>query len=176
MTKQENYAILNTEANTYAQSPTAAKTVLSSDSRKDARRPFEIAKEILPFRIRSRVPPGFLCVFAFMRTLLASQRMMFENADIITEKEAMLIATNNLLTNGAEDLKMGNFANFCVIERGDALYQNPLKDIIYGKSKKDVKMTVCKGEILQENGEIFMKNLPQYDKIINGIQQKLRRN
>ena len=46
MTKQENYAILNAEANTYAQSPTAAKTVLSSDSRKDARRPFEIAKSI----------------------------------------------------------------------------------------------------------------------------------
>ena len=37
-------------------------------------------------------------------------------------------------------------------------------------------MTVAKGEILQENGKILMKNLPQYDKIINGIQQKLRRN
>lgn len=114
--------------------------------------------------------------FAFMRTLLASQRMMFENADIISEKEAMLIATNNLLTEGAEDLKMGKFADFCVVEKGEALYQNPLKDIVYGKSKKDVKMTVAKGEILQENGKILMKNLPQYDKIINGIQQKLRRN
>ena len=56
---------MNIEAKTYAQSPKAAKTVLSSDSRKDARRPFEIAEEILPFRIRSRVFPGFLCVFCF---------------------------------------------------------------------------------------------------------------
>jgi hypothetical protein len=42
-----------------------------------------------------------------------------------------------------------------VVEKGETLYQNPLKDIVYGKSKKDVKMTVAKGEILQENGKIY---------------------
>lgn len=114
--------------------------------------------------------------FAFMRQLLASQRTMFEDTGTISEKEAFLIATNKVFAKGADGLKIGDFADFSVVEKSETLYQNPLKDIIYGKSKKDIKMTVAKGEILQENGKILMKNLPQYDKIINGIQQKLRRN
>jgi len=110
--------------------------------------------------------------FAFMRQILMSQRGLFEDEGIISEEEVLHIATFNgaqILTGEKNDLSIGKKASFMVVKKTPSLYSDIFKTIVWEKSKKDVVMTVFEGEIVQKNGEILMKNLPQYDKIIEKI-------
>ena len=113
--------------------------------------------------------------FAFMRQLVSSQRSLFENQSVLSESDALLIACNSSFLGFENKIKEKNLAHFAVVKKENTLQNDVLKDVVWGKSKKDVLMTVFKGEILQKNGKIFMQNLPQYDKIILEIQQRLRR-
>ncbi len=116
--------------------------------------------------------------FAFMRQLIMTQRGLFENADCIEEKEVFEVATYNgakILGLEKYGVEKGKFANFIVVSGGKSLYDDVLKTLVWEKSKKDVFMTVHNGEILQKNGKILMKNMPDYDTIINEILQILRR-
>lgn len=117
--------------------------------------------------------------FAFMRQLIMTQRGLFENVDCVNEQDAFEIVT----TGGAKVLKLekygveeGNFANFIVVDNEISLYDNILKSLVWEKSKKDIKMTVLNGQIIQKNGEILMKNGQQCDKIKTTIQRLTRRN
>lgn len=114
--------------------------------------------------------------FAFMRQILMTQRGLFENHDILDEKDVLKMVTFDgakVLRLESYGLKKGNFANFIVVSKNESLYSDLLKSLVWEKSKKDVVMTVQNGEILQKNGEIFMKNMPNYDTIISDIKQKL---
>lgn len=115
--------------------------------------------------------------FAFVRQILMTQWGLFEDTKVISEKEVL----NMAFFEGAKILgfenriEKGSCANFIVIEKGSSLNKNPLKALVWEKSKRDVLMTVFKGEILQKNGEILMKNIRDYDTLISEIKQKLRR-
>lgn len=110
--------------------------------------------------------------FAFMREILQEQRMLFEDKNVISEKDVFEIACNGNVLGIENEVAEGFDANFAVVNRTQSLYENPLFDIIYTKCKKDVEMTIYRGEILQKNGKIFMQNLPQYDKIIEKIRRQ----
>ncbi|MGN1200993.1 MAG: amidohydrolase family protein [Candidatus Caccovivens sp.] len=107
--------------------------------------------------------------FAFMRQLLLTQRALFEDESCVSESDALKIATYcgaKILTGNENAVKVGNSADFIVVRRGETLYDDILKSIVWEKSKKDVALTIKNGQILQKNGEILMKNLPNYDKMI----------
>ncbi len=117
--------------------------------------------------------------FAFMRQIIMTQRELFEQVDVIDEKDTFQIATYA----GAQILRIddfgiceGNSANFIVVAKTPTLYSSALKTLVWEKSKKDVLMTIFDGEILQKNGEIFMKNVSSCDTIIMEIKQQIRRN
>ena len=110
-----------------------------------------------------------------MRQMILTQRGLFEDQKIIDEKMAFKIACNGNVVGVKNNIEINNFANFAVVLKENSLQNDALKDLVWCKSKKDVLMTICRGEILQKSGEIFMQNLPQYDKIITAIQQKIRR-
>ena len=114
--------------------------------------------------------------FAFMRQVLMSQRGMFEDENCLSEQEVFEIATNSALLGEGFAVEEGKNANFVVVKGGSSLYANALKTLVWEKSKRDVIMTVKNGEILQKNGKIFMQNLPEYDRIMLDLQQRLRRN
>ena len=118
---------------------------------------------------------GEIDFFAFMRQLLQTQRMLFENADVLSEKEVFEMACNGNILGLKNEVAVGADANFAVVVRGKTLYKNPILDIIYTKCKKDVEMTIFKGEILQQSGKIFMQSLPQYDTIVSEIKSFTRR-
>ena len=110
--------------------------------------------------------------FAFMRQILMTQRGLFEDENVISEQEVLQMAIFNgaqILTGERNDIKEGAVANFMVIKNTPTLYDDIFKTLVWEKSKKDVTITVLNGEIVQKNGEIFMKNLPQYDKILEKI-------
>ena len=113
--------------------------------------------------------------FAFMRQMILTQRGLFEDQKIIDEKMAFKIACNGNVVGVKNNIEINNFANFAVVLKENSLQNDVLKDLVWCKSKKDVLMTICRGEILQKNGKIFMQNLPQYDTIITAIQQEIRR-
>ena len=114
--------------------------------------------------------------FAFMRQMLMSQRGMFEDENCLTEQDVVEIATNSALLGENFAIEEGKNANFIVVKAGFSLYTNALKTLVWEKSKRDIIMTVKNGEILQKSGKILMKNLPEYDKIMLDLQQRLRRN
>lgn len=95
--------------------------------------------------------------FAYMRQILMNMRSMFEDKNILSEKDVLKMATKN------SAIKEGKEANFIVIKKEVSLYDDIFKTLVWEKSKKDVVMTVGLGEILQKNGEILMKNLKEYD-------------
>lgn len=116
--------------------------------------------------------------FAFMRQILMTQRSMFESKNCLTESQVLELAT----VNGAQILGMKNFglavgnsADFIVVSNNNSLYADTLKTLVWEKSKRDVVMSVFGGEILQERGKILMKNVEDYDKIIEKIQLRLKR-
>jgi len=113
--------------------------------------------------------------FAFMRQMILTQRGLFEDKNIMDEKMAFKIACNGDVFGIKNAVETKNFANFAVVLKENSLQNDVLKELVWSKSKKDVLMTVCNGEILQKNGKIFMQNLPQYDTIITAIQQEIRR-
>ena len=100
--------------------------------------------------------------FGYMRQLLMTQRAMFEDVNVLSEQDVLKIA----ICNGAEILGIthkieeGKLANFMVVENTKTLYNDIFSALVWEKSKRDVLMTVYKGEILQKNGEIFMKKMP----------------
>jgi len=113
--------------------------------------------------------------FAFMREILQGQRTLFEDKNVLSEKEVFEMACNGKILGIENELTEKCDANFAVVKRCESLYENPVFDLIYTKCKKDVEMTIFRGEILQKNGEIFMQNLMQYDKIIEKIKSQTRR-
>ena len=114
--------------------------------------------------------------FAYMRQMLLSHRAMFEDANILSEQEVLQMAFNPNINGYINDITEGNYANFMVVHKIESLYDNVYKELVWGKSKKDVVMTVAEGEILQKNGEIIMQNYPKYYKIIEELQEITRRN
>lgn len=110
--------------------------------------------------------------FAYMRQILMTQRGLFEDKNVISEQQLLQMATYNgarILTGEKNQLEVGSFANFMVIKKEISLYNDIFKTLVWEKSKKDVAMTVINGEIVQKNGQILMKNLPSYDKILTKI-------
>lgn len=103
--------------------------------------------------------------FGFMRQILLDTNSLFENTSLLSEKDVLKIATNGNVLGFDNAVKVGFDANFVVIKKRESLYPNVFKELVWGKSKKDVKMTIFKGSILQKNGEILMQSLPKYDKI-----------
>ena len=110
--------------------------------------------------------------FAFMRQILLTQRGLFEDETLFTEQEVLKMATINgakMLIGKGNDLKVGADANFIVINKGLSLYDDIFKTLVWEKSKKDIKMTILKGEIAQKSGEIVGKNDLNYDIILKEI-------
>ena len=115
--------------------------------------------------------------FAFMRQILSYNSFVMENSGLIHEKEVLKMAT----IEGAKILgldgsvKENNYANFIVLNFDNSLYQDIYKAIVFGMNKKDVKLTVKNGKILQQNGVFVMENGDDYDKIILQTNEILRR-
>ena len=115
--------------------------------------------------------------FAFMRQILSYNSFVMENSELISEKEVLKMAT----IEGGEILgldgsvKKGNFANFIVLNFDNTLYHDIYKAVVFGMNKKDVKITVKNGKILQQNGVFVMENSDVYDKIILQTNEILRR-
>lgn len=109
--------------------------------------------------------------FGFMRELISNTRAMFEDVKIISEKDALKIATSGSILGFENTLKLGGFATFIVVDGRESLYDDVLKTLVWERSKKDVLMCVRDGEVLQKNGEIFMKSVPDYDTIIVNLKQ-----
>lgn len=110
--------------------------------------------------------------FAYMRQILMNMRAMFEDKNIISEQEVLLMATNSnpsICLGEVGDIKVGETASFMVVRSEPTLYNDIFKILVWEKSKKDVVMTVINGEILQKNGEILMKNWLSCDTIKNRI-------
>jgi len=110
--------------------------------------------------------------FGYMRQILMTQRAMFEDETVICEQEVLKMATSNgskIMYGNSRQLEIGGAANFIVVRKEVSLYDDIFKSIVWEKSKKDIVMTVLNGEIVQKNGEILMKNLPNYDKIFMKI-------
>ena len=106
--------------------------------------------------------------FAYMRQELLYHRALFEDGGVLTERDVFGIACNK------KEICVGNFADFVVVSNDNLNCEDVFKTLVWTKSKRDVEMTVYKGEILQKNGKIFMQNLPQYDKIIEMIEHQRR--
>ena len=132
--------------------------------------------------------------FSFMRQILSSMRVAFENEKILSEADVLKMATydSTKIFNKADryfDIKDGELANFIVIKSNKSLYDDARKSIVYEKSKRDVLMTVSKGMIFQKDGklsgdilnsllgnwlkndEILMQNHVDYDKIIEKLKE-----
>jgi len=113
--------------------------------------------------------------FGFMRQILLTQRGLFEDKNCLSEQEVLKMATVNgskILTGQENRIEEGKIANFIVVKKRISLYQDIFKILVWEMSKRDVLMTVCKGEILQKNGEILMQNMPNCDTIICRIKQQ----
>lgn len=110
--------------------------------------------------------------FAFMRQILMTQWGMFEDCTCLTEKDVLLMATD-----GVSTVKEGDFANFIVVRNLPNIYTSILQNLVWGKSKKDVCMTVYHGRVLQRYGNIFSgKSGMDYFTLMKEINKKLRRN
>lgn len=106
--------------------------------------------------------------FAFMRQIIMNMRSLYEDKNIITEKEVLKMATDNgakIVFGKKIKIEVGQKANFIVVKNENSLYDDIFKTLVWEKSKKDVLMTISNGKILQKNGKIFMKNHIEYDKI-----------
>lgn len=110
--------------------------------------------------------------FAFMRQVLMTQWGIFEDKSWLSEKDVFLMATNNFPT-----LQEGMQADFAVITNAPELYSNVLQMLVWGKSKKDVFMTVANGRVLQELGNIVSGNEElDYQQLIEKILYLRRKN
>lgn len=107
--------------------------------------------------------------FGYMRQMISSMRSMFENDSCLSEKEALKIATNGAVLGLENRLQIGGMATFVVVSARESLYDDIFKTLVWERSKNDVLFTVKDGEVLQKNGEIFMKNMPSYATIISGL-------
>lgn len=106
--------------------------------------------------------------FAFMRQIIMSMRGLYEDKNIITEQDVLKMATDNgakIVLGQKIKIEVGQKANFIVVKNEGTLYDDIFKTLVWEKSKKDVLMTISNGKILQKNGEIFMQNQVDYDKI-----------
>ncbi len=106
--------------------------------------------------------------FAYCRQELLHHRALFEDENVLTEKDVLEIACDK------KQIKAGEMANFIAVSNDNLDCDEVLKTLVWTKSKRDVEMTVYKGEILQKNGKIFMQNMPQYGKIIEMIKHQRR--
>ncbi len=109
--------------------------------------------------------------FAFMRQMLTNMRSMFEDKLVLKEKDVLKIATSGAVLGFENSLQIGKNATFIVVDARESLYKNVVETLIWERSKKDVLMCVRDGEVLQKNGKIFMKNVPDYDTIIVNLKQ-----
>ena len=130
--------------------------------------------------------------FSFMRQILSSMRVIFEDQNILNELDAIKIATSNSTkifghSERFSEIEVGEIANFIVVKSNKTLYEDASKSIVYEKTKRDVLMTVSNGMIFQKNGmlsgdilrslcgqwlkndEILMQNYVEYDKIIEKL-------
>lgn len=108
--------------------------------------------------------------FGFMRQMISCMRSMFEQS-VMSEQEALKIATNGSVLGFENRLKVGESATFIAISARESLYDDIFKTLVWERSKNDVILCVKNGEVLQKNGEIFMKNMPSYATIIRNLKQ-----
>lgn len=109
--------------------------------------------------------------FGFMRQMICEMRSLFEDPNVLSEKQALEIATNGTLLGFENCLEVGNGATFIVVSGRESLYDDIFKTLVWERSKNDVVLCVKDGEVLQKNGEIFMQNLPSCDTIIKNLKQ-----
>lgn len=132
--------------------------------------------------------------FSFMRQILSSMRVIFEDENILSEKDALKMATldSTKIFNKSDktfDIKEGELASFIVVKTNKSLYDDAIKSLVYEKSKRDILMTISNGMIFQKDGklsgdvlrsllgnwlkndEIFMQNYVDYDKIIEKLKE-----
>ncbi len=83
--------------------------------------------------------------FALMRQVLSTQWQFFEDCNSISEKDALMMATDNFST-----LEVGMQANFIVVKNIPSLYKSVSKQLVWEKHKDDVLLTVWDGKIMQE--------------------------
>lgn len=150
------------------------------DDGRNGRRPTNIISlKSLDFDIAIGSGESFeIDFFAYMRQILMNMRSMFEDKDILTEQEVLNMAIRNaqkICFGKVWEFKVGRGADFIVIKKENSLYDDIFKTLVWTKSKKDVLMTVFMGEILQKNGEILMKNMQSYDKIISLIKHSTKK-
>jgi len=100
--------------------------------------------------------------FGFVRQILLNHWGMFEDKNCLSEKDVLLMATK-----GRSTIRTGEKANFIVIENSTNLYENILKKLVWGTSKKDITLSIIEGRILQNCGRIFggITGLNQYELI-----------
>ena len=130
--------------------------------------------------------------FSFMRQILSSMRVIFEDENILSERDVLKMATadSTKIFNKSDktfDIKEGELASFIVVKSNQTLYDDAIKSLVYEKSKRDVLMTVSNGMIFQKDGklsgdilspllgnwlkndEILMQSYVEYDKIIEKL-------
>ncbi|MBR1890567.1 MAG: amidohydrolase family protein [Clostridia bacterium] len=111
--------------------------------------------------------------FGFMRQLLQSQRQMFESDSVLQESDVLKMACNGGLFGDKNKIAPGENANFIVVSR-DIDTNDVRKSLVWRKTKRDVVMTIYKGEILQKNGKILMQNDEQRGKILKELDDVVR--
>jgi len=107
--------------------------------------------------------------FGFMRQMLAGCRALFEDESVLSEQEVLAIATNADIMGRKNRVEIGASASFIVVDARESLYDDIFKTLVWERSKSDVLMSVKDGEVLQKNGEILMKNMPDYATIIKNL-------
>ena len=109
--------------------------------------------------------------FGFMRQILMAQWSMFEDKTWLNEKDVLLMATNEIPT-----LEENAQADFIVVRNSLNLYSNIFETLVWGKSKRDVLMTIVSGRILHERGDIETgEEELSYDDLIQRIYFLTRR-
>ena len=118
---------------------------------------------------KSNMPAGKLHAEKIKFVCAEFQSEMYSLIEnVLTEKDVLEIACDK------KQIMVGEMANFIAVSNDNLESDDVLKTLVWTKSKRDVKMTVYKGEILQKNGKIFMQNMPQYGKIIEMIKHQRR--
>lgn len=93
-------------------------------------------------------------MFEAIKHLLATQRALFEDANALSEKDALLMATC-----GQSTLKEGDQAHFIVMRNEPSLRESLVSYLVWEASKYGLLLTVADGNALQFDGYIYNNEL-----------------
>lgn len=116
--------------------------------------------------------------FAFMRQILSYNSFVMESSNLMDERKVLRMATiDGAKIMGIDSkVKVGNSANFLVLNYKNIFSNDIFKGIIYELSKEDIVYSVVNGKIICKNGVFVMENQAKYDKIKECIRSILRSN